>query len=82
MAECFRSALTMAPSRIGNYSVVRGSHGVSPLGVCRCVSASNRSGDIHLQDRIAAAMLAKDHELFAQPPAIETIDVLTSKLHG
>jgi hypothetical protein len=38
--------------------------------------------EIHLQDRIAAAMLAKGHELFAQPPAIETIDVLTSKLHG
>jgi hypothetical protein len=31
---------------------------------------------------IVDAMLAVETELFAQPPAIETIDVLTSKLHG
>jgi hypothetical protein len=38
--------------------------------------------ETHLQARIAAAMLAKCPELFGQPPAIEMIDVLTSKLHG
>jgi hypothetical protein len=55
--------------------------GFSTLGVVDAVPHQTGRA-IHLQDRIAAAMLAKDHGLFAQPSAIETIDVLTSKLHG
>jgi hypothetical protein len=55
--------------------------GSSTLGVADAIP--HQAGrETHLQARIAAAMRAKDHELFAHPSAIETIDVLTSKLHG
>jgi quinol monooxygenase YgiN len=34
----------------------------------------------HLSGRVAAALMAKAPELFAKPPAIEKVDVLTAKL--
>jgi quinol monooxygenase YgiN len=34
----------------------------------------------HLAGRVAAALMARASELFAQPPAIEKLDVLASKL--
>ncbi|HEY3125126.1 MAG TPA: antibiotic biosynthesis monooxygenase [Thermoanaerobaculia bacterium] len=34
----------------------------------------------HLSGRVAAALMAKASELFAQPPVIEKADVLASKL--
>jgi len=34
----------------------------------------------HLSGRVAAALMAKASELFAQPPVIEKIDVLAAKL--
>jgi quinol monooxygenase YgiN len=34
----------------------------------------------HLTGRVAAALMAKASELLAEPPAIEKIDVLASKL--
>jgi len=36
----------------------------------------------HLSGRVAAALMEQAPELFAQPPAIENIDVLASKLPG
>ena len=36
----------------------------------------------HLAGRVAAALMAKASELFAQPPAIEKPDVLAAKLPG
>lgn len=36
----------------------------------------------HLSGRVAAALKAKSAELFAEPPAIETVDVLAAKLPG
>jgi quinol monooxygenase YgiN len=36
----------------------------------------------HLTGRVAAALKAKASELFAQPPAIEKVDVLAAKLPG
>jgi quinol monooxygenase YgiN len=36
----------------------------------------------HLAGRVAAALMARASELFAQPPAIEKFDVLTAKLPG
>jgi hypothetical protein len=47
--------------------------GSSTLGIVdACPHQAGR--ETHLQARIAAAMLAKGPELFAQPPAIEAID--------
>ena len=34
----------------------------------------------HLSGRVAAALMAKASELLAEPPAIEKIDILASKL--
>ena len=34
----------------------------------------------HLAGRLAAALMAKASELFAQPPVIEKVDVLAAKL--
>lgn len=34
----------------------------------------------HLSGKVAAALMAKASELFAQPPAIEKVDVLAAKL--
>jgi quinol monooxygenase YgiN len=34
----------------------------------------------HLSGRVAAALMAKASELFAEPPSIEKVDVLAAKL--
>jgi quinol monooxygenase YgiN len=34
----------------------------------------------HLSGKVAAALMAKASELFAQPPVIENVDVLAAKL--
>jgi hypothetical protein len=81
MAECFRSALTMAQAESATTVWFEVRMGSSTLGIVDAFP--HQAGrETHLQARIAAAMLAKGAELFAQPPAIETIDLLTSKLHG
>lgn len=36
----------------------------------------------HLSGKVAAALMAKAPDLFSQPPSIEKIDVLASKLPG
>ncbi|HZC07976.1 MAG TPA: antibiotic biosynthesis monooxygenase [Ktedonobacterales bacterium] len=36
----------------------------------------------HLSGQVAAALMARASELFAQPPAIEQIDILADKLPG
>lgn len=36
----------------------------------------------HLTGQVAAALMAKAGELFATPPSIEKVDVLTAKLPG
>lgn len=36
----------------------------------------------HLSGRVAEALMAKASDLFAQPPAIEKVDVLAAKLPG
>jgi Uncharacterized conserved protein len=36
----------------------------------------------HLSGKVAAALMAKAPELFAQPPVIEKVDVLAAKLPG
>lgn len=38
--------------------------------------------DAHLSGRVAAALMQKAPELFSQPPSIDKIDVLASKLPG
>jgi quinol monooxygenase YgiN len=42
--------------------------------------ASDAERQQHLQGRIAAALMAKASELLAEPPSIEQVDVLASKV--
>src|ERR1700676_809293 len=53
--------------------------GKSTFGIFEaCPDESGRQA--HLSGRVAAALKEKAAELFAQPPAIERIDVLAAKL--
>jgi quinol monooxygenase YgiN len=36
----------------------------------------------HLSGKVAAALMAKAGELFAEPPSLEKVDVLAAKLPG
>jgi quinol monooxygenase YgiN len=38
--------------------------------------------EAHLSGRVAAALMAKASELLAQPPSIQKVDLLASKLPG
>ncbi|WP_296185684.1 putative quinol monooxygenase [Pseudomonas sp. UBA1879] len=43
----------------------------------------NEAGrEAHLSGKVAAALMAKATELFAEPPSIEKVDVLAAKLPG
>lgn len=38
--------------------------------------------EAHLSGKVAAALMAQADELFSEPPSIEKVDVLASKLPG
>jgi quinol monooxygenase YgiN len=38
--------------------------------------------DAHLSGRVAEALMARADELFSEPPSIEKVDVIASKLPG
>ncbi|MDD5248462.1 MAG: antibiotic biosynthesis monooxygenase [Rhodocyclaceae bacterium] len=42
--------------------------------------ADEQGRNAHLSGKVAAALMAKAPELFAQPPSIEKVDVLADKL--
>ena len=42
--------------------------------------ADDAGRQAHLSGRVAAALMARASELFAQPPAIEKVDILAAKL--
>jgi quinol monooxygenase YgiN len=46
------------------------------------VFANDAGRQAHLAGRVAAALMAKASELFVEPPVIEKVDVLASKLPG
>ena len=59
-------AIKMGPSTFGIFDVFPGEAG----------------RQAHLSGDVAAALMARASELLAQPPSIEQIDVLASKLPG
>jgi hypothetical protein len=81
IAECFLSALTVAKAESATTVWFEVRMRSSTLGIVDAFP-HQPGRETHLQARIAAAMLAKCPELFGQPPAIEMIDVLTSKPLG
>jgi quinol monooxygenase YgiN len=60
---------------------LRGREGVAPstFGMSD-VFPDDAGRQAHLSGRIAAALMAQAPQLFAQPPAIEKVDVLAAKL--
>jgi len=44
--------------------------------------ADDKGRQAHLSGKVAAALMQKASDLFAQPPAIENVDVLAAKLPG
>ncbi len=46
------------------------------------VFPDNSGRQAHLTGKVAEALMARASELFTQPPAIEQIDILASKLPG
>ena len=44
--------------------------------------ADDAGRDAHLNGRVAEALMARADELFSEPPAIEKVDVIASKLPG
>ena len=42
--------------------------------------ADDSGRDAHLNGRVAEALMARADELFSQPPSIEKVDVIASKL--
>jgi quinol monooxygenase YgiN len=59
-------AIRMGPSTFGIFDAFAGEEG----------------RQAHLSGRVAAALMAKASELFAEPPDIEKVDVLAAKLPG
>jgi hypothetical protein len=55
--------------------------GLSTFGIFDAFSME-AGRQAHLSGKVAAALMARDGELFAQPTAIDKIDVLASKLPG
>ena len=53
--------------------------GPSTFGICD-VFPDEAGRQAHLSGKVAAALMAKAPELFAQPPVIEQLDVLAAKL--
>ncbi|MEA2449092.1 MAG: hypothetical protein QOG63_1024 [Thermoleophilaceae bacterium] len=44
--------------------------------------ADDAGRDAHLNGRVAEALMARADELFSEPPSIEKVDVIASKLPG
>src|SRR4030095_12089887 len=55
--------------------------GPTPFGIFDAFS-DDWGRQAHLAGKVAAALMAKAGELLAEPPAIEKVDVLASKLPG
>ena len=81
VAEFLRGSLTTAQAEPATTAWFGIRMGPSTFGIFDAFP--NEAGrETHLSGRIAAAMMAKAPELFAQPPNIAKIDVLASKLPG
>lgn len=81
VAEFLRSALPMAEAEPATPAWFAIRLGPSTFGIFDAFP-NDAGRQAHLSGPIAAVLLAKASELLAQPPNIEKIDVLASKLPG
>ncbi len=81
VAEFLRAALPMAEAEPATTAWFAIRLGPATFGIFDAFP-NNAGREAHLSGPIAAALMARASELLAQPPNIEKIDVLASKLPG
>ena len=77
--QFLRSALPLAESEPGTRTWVALRFGPTSFGIYDTFD-SEAGRQAHLDGPIAAALLARADELLAQPPRIDRVDLLASKL--
>ena len=78
VAEFLRSALPIVNAEPGTTFWFALRFGPSDFGIFD-VFPDEAARDAHLSGKVAAALMAKAADLFAEPPAIKKADVLASK---
>ncbi len=81
VAEFLRSALPMVEDEPKTTAWFAIRMGPSTFGIFDAF-ADESGREAHLSGRVAAALMQKAGDLFSQPPTIDKIDVLASKLPG
>jgi quinol monooxygenase YgiN len=79
VAEFLRSALPLVEAEPGTVSWYAIKEGPSSFAIFDTFN-DEAGRDAHLNGKVAAALMAKAADLFAKPPAILKIDILTDKL--
>lgn len=77
--EFLRSALALVQQEPATTTWYAIKLGPSTYGIFDAF-ADDAGRQAHLSGRVAAALMARASELFAQPPAIEKVDILAAKL--
>ncbi len=78
VAAFLRSALPLAEGEPGTISWFAFRIGASTFGIFDTFN-DEAGRQAHLSEKIAAALMAKAPELFAEPPVIEQLDLLAAK---
>jgi quinol monooxygenase YgiN len=79
VAEFLRSALPLVEAEPGTVSWYAIKEGPSSFAIFDTFN-DEAGRDAHLNGKVATALMAKAADLFAKPPAIQKIDILTDKL--
>jgi quinol monooxygenase YgiN len=79
VAEFLRSALPLVQAETGTVTWYAIQEGPSSFAIFDTFD-DEAGRDAHLNGKVAAALTAKASDLFAKPPAIHKIDILTDKL--
>ncbi|SHH48251.1 putative quinol monooxygenase [Bradyrhizobium erythrophlei] len=79
VAEFLRSALPLVDAEAGTVTWYAIQEGPSSFAIFDTFN-DEAGRDAHLNGKVAAALMAKAADLFAKPPSIHKIDILTAKL--
>lgn len=79
VADFLRSALPIVQGEQGTTAWFAIQWGPTTFGIFDAFP-DDSGRQAHLSGQVAAALMAKADELFAQPPTIEKVDVLADKL--
>ena len=79
VAEFLRSALPLVDAEAGTVTWYAIQEGPSSFAIFDTFN-DDAGRDAHLNGKVAAALMAKAADLFAKPPSIQKIDILTDKL--